>query len=70
MKCPTCHREGYAPRGTYPNGERPDGRRFIRVGEFRTPRKGDWYLSGAIPAAYMARANLTTPYHILKERPS
>lgn len=34
------------------------------TGEFRPPRKGEWFLSGAIVAAYQARADLTTPYHI------
>ena len=34
-------------------------------GEFRPPRKGEWYLSGAIPAAYKAPNDLTTAYRIV-----
>lgn len=36
----------------------------VMTGEFRPPRKGEWYISGAIPAAYRARNDLSTPYHI------
>ncbi len=36
----------------------------IRTGEFRPPRKGEWYISGAIPAAYRAPNDLSTSYHI------
>ena len=35
-------------------------------GEFRPPKKGEWYLSGAIPEAYVARNDLSTPYHIVQ----
>lgn len=38
----------------------------VKTGEFRTPKRGEWYLSGAIPQAYKAPNDLTTPYHILK----
>lgn len=52
---------------TYPSGEGlGDKRRFIRTGEFRAPRKGEWYLSGAIPGAYCAPNDLPTQHHILK----
>jgi hypothetical protein len=34
--------------------------------EFRCPKKGEWYLSGAIPVAYQAPNDLTTEYHIMK----
>lgn len=36
------------------------------TGEFRCPKKGDWYLSGAIPAVYRAPNDLSTKYHICK----
>ncbi len=36
----------------------------ITTGEFRKPKKGEWYLSGAIPAAYRAPNDLTWNYHI------
>lgn len=34
------------------------------TGEKRNPKKGEWYLSGAIIEAYQARADMSTPYHI------
>lgn len=34
--------------------------------EFRCPKKGEWYLSGAIPGAYRALSDLTGPYYICK----
>lgn len=40
--------------------------RAIKTGEFRNPKKGEWYLSGAIPEAYKAPNDLSSPYHILK----
>jgi hypothetical protein len=33
--------------------------------QFRPPRKGEWYLSGAIPMAYKAPNDLDTSYAIL-----
>jgi hypothetical protein len=36
----------------------------VATGEFRPPRQGEWYLSGAIPAAYRAPNDLSTPYWI------
>lgn len=40
--------------------------RAVRTDEFRPPRAGEWYLSGAIPAAYRAPNDLTTPFRILR----
>ena len=37
-----------------------------RSGEFRAPKKGEYYLSGAIPCAYRAPNDLTQVYHILR----
>ena len=37
-----------------------------RTGEFRAPKKGEYYLSGAIPQAYRALNDLTQVYHILR----
>lgn len=34
------------------------------TGEMRPPRKGEWYLSGAVIEAYQAPNDLTTPYYI------
>ena len=38
----------------------------ILTGERRPPRKGEWYLSGAIPEAYRAPNDLSTPYQICR----
>lgn len=43
----------------------PDaGGEFLKTGEFRTPKKGEFYLSGAIVEAYRAQNDLSTAYHI------
>ena len=34
------------------------------TGEKRPPRKGEWYLSGAVITAWQAPNDLSTPYHI------
>lgn len=49
------------PYGTFSGGIR---QKFKATGEFRPPRKGEWYLSGAIVAAYQAPNDLSTPYWI------
>lgn len=36
----------------------------LLTGELRPPRRGEWYLSGAIPEAYLARNDLSTSYRI------
>ena len=45
-----------------------DGRRLVavRTSEFRKPRKGEWYLSGATPTAWRAPNDLSTKYRILR----
>lgn len=40
--------------------------RAVPTGEFRCPRKGEWYLSGAIVCAYRAGGNFTSKYHIAR----
>ncbi len=40
--------------------------RAVLTGERRSPRKGEWYLSGAIPEAYYASADLKTEYYICR----
>lgn len=37
---------------------------WVPTGEFRTPKKGERYISGAIPVAYLAPNDLRTEYHI------
>ena len=52
---------------TYPLGDyHSKANRAVRTGEFRRPRKGEWFLSGAIPTAYKAPNNLSTAYHIMQ----
>ena len=52
----------------YQNGENTmDKHRYIRTGEYREPRKGEYFLSGAIPEAYIAFNDLSVKYYILKQ---
>ena len=53
------------PWADYP-GEALKRSRFRATGEFRAPKKGEWYLSGAIVEAYRAPNDLGTAYHIAK----
>jgi len=43
------------------------GRYFYRKLGFRAPKKGEWYLSGAIVEAYQAPNDLTTEYTIVEK---
>jgi len=48
---------------------KPQEQRSLRatlIGEFRPPKKFEWYLSGAIPGAYQAPNDLNDSYHILR----
>lgn len=47
----------------YPERAQKDVR-FKRTKEFRAPKKGEWYLSGAIAEAYRAPNDLSSPYWI------
>jgi hypothetical protein len=38
----------------------------VYAGEKRPPRAGEWYLSGARPAAYRAPNDLSSAYHIAR----
>lgn len=38
----------------------------VYSGQFRPPRKGEWFLSGAVVEAYKAELNLTASYHIAR----
>ena len=42
------------------------GIRAMATGEKRPPRKGEWYLSGAIVEAYRASNDLSSEYYIAK----
>ena len=41
------------------------GRCFYQREGFRAPKKGEYYLSGAIVEAYLAPNDLSSPYHIV-----
>jgi hypothetical protein len=42
------------------------GVRAMATGEFRAPRKGEWFLSGSYIEAYRAENDLTIAYHIAR----
>ena len=42
--------------------------RQFRILWKRNPRKGEWYVSGAIPAAYKAPNDLTSEYLVVKPK--
>jgi hypothetical protein len=44
-------------------------RHFYRKAGFRAPKKGEWYLSGAIVEAYQAPNDLTAEYQIVEKGP-
>lgn len=46
------------------NGHKIRGVMGQPTGEFRSPKKGEWYLSGEIPEVYRANNDLSSPYHI------
>lgn len=74
MKCKCCGGTGIDPASpkTYPIGEEKRwSRKFIRKvaiwsGEYRHPKKGEWFLSGAIPKAYEAYNDMSRKYRIAK----
>jgi hypothetical protein len=60
------------PRGPWATNEilsawRQTRLRAEKTGEFRAPKKDEWFLSGAIPEAYQAYADMDVPkFHILR----
>lgn len=40
--------------------------RAVRTSDYREPKAGEWYLSGAIPTAYLAPNDLCTAYYICR----
>lgn len=64
----------YFPLADEPNPEDPAalnvddrvGVRAVSTGEFREPRKGEWFLSGSYIEAYRAENDLPTAYHIAR----
>ena len=43
------------------------GKRYVKTGEVRCPKKGELYLSGALPTAYKAPNDLSTKFNIMRE---
>ena len=50
------------------NGEKFSLNKFraVKIGQYRPPMEGEWYLSGAIPEAYRALNDYSAPFHILE----
>lgn len=72
--CPHCgdlnpHFEGIKKRKYYPyEGRMFDNNRSVavRTDEFRPPRKGEYYLSGAAAIAYKAPNDLSDSFRIMR----
>jgi hypothetical protein len=44
----------------WPDGKRiydPHNIKAVKINEFRAPKAGEWYISGAIPQAYIAHSD-------------
>jgi hypothetical protein len=49
----------------------PNQNRFVvATGEFRPPKAGEWFLSGAVVEGYRTVVDLDAPYHIAKLEPA
>lgn len=60
--------EGILLPELYPSSDYTRDRKwYIKTGEFREPRAGEYYLSGAIPAVYTAPNDLSTKFHIMRK---
>ena len=67
-----CPAKPRAPAGTYRGGGYSviQGPGFYRAtGEYRAPKRGEWYLSGAVIDAYQAPNDLSAPYWIAERIP-
>ena len=62
----TVSREGFYPFTSASGISVPSQGWFAWTGEKRPPRKGEYFLSGAIVEAYQAYSDLNTPYHIAR----
>lgn len=49
-----------------PSGLTYGGTKAVATGEFRCPKAGEWFLSGAIIEAYQTKNDLRIPYHIAR----
>lgn len=48
-------------------GQQPQPAYFYRVVDYRAPREGEHYVSGAIPTAYLAKGNGADKFIIAKK---
>ena len=63
--CPYC---GEKVTGRlYVTGERMLDKRVFTAGEFRCPKKGEFFISGVRPVAYEAFHDMSRPYRIAVE---
>jgi hypothetical protein len=65
----TVRRDGLYPVAdgeTLPPGNTQANTRARWTGEVRCPRKGEWYLSGAVVEAYRAPSDLSMGFHIAR----
>ncbi len=53
-------------KGLFRNPGRTIHIRGVRIGQFREPQAGEWYLSGSVPQCWRAPNNLSTKYHIVR----
>jgi hypothetical protein len=58
--------EIYLPGGPLVRRNLKDKVKFKPTGEFRTPKKDEWYLSGAIVEAWRAPNDLSQPFYIAR----
>lgn len=54
------------PAGVYPGASFSPKVRFVASGEYRVPKQGEFYLSGAIIHAYRAINDLSSKYWIAR----
>jgi len=64
---PTIRPIGPLPKGVYQSEGWMHTRYFRYSGVKRCPKKGEWFLSGAIITAYQAPNDLSMAYHIAVE---
>lgn len=55
------------PAKLFPSAERFDRTLYVKTGAFRPPRKGEAFLSGAIPEVYRASCDAKDARDIMRE---
>jgi len=64
--CPYCGGQFIVPpkRYRYERMAYNDGSYAINTKQYRTPKKGEYYISGAVPMAYIAPNDLSQNFYI------